>query len=190
MAAGGEGVSLFTDLGFDKGLIANEGAYSNHASDRGGETMWGITVATARRYGYRGPMRDMPRAEAVRIYDERYFTGPGFDQVARLSPEIAWELTDTGVNMGPAWPSVWLQRMLNAFNRRQRDYANLKVDGDVGPATIRALAAYLKHRGKLGEMVMIAALNSHQGVRYAEITPEDDQNEDFIFGWFAHRVAA
>ena len=29
-------------------LLGHEGSYSNHPSDPGGETMWGITIAVAR----------------------------------------------------------------------------------------------------------------------------------------------
>ena len=41
--------------------IGREGGYSNHPADRGGETIWGITAAVARRNGYAGAMRSMPR---------------------------------------------------------------------------------------------------------------------------------
>lgn len=42
---------------------------------RGGETNYGITVATARAYGYTGPMRDLPYSTAqnirLRVYSGR-----------------------------------------------------------------------------------------------------------------------
>ncbi|MFN3513440.1 MAG: glycoside hydrolase family 108 protein [Phenylobacterium sp.] len=172
-------------------LVGREGKYSNHPSDRGGETMWGITVATARRYGYAGSMRDMPRAEAVRIYRERYWKEPGFEAVAYLSLPIAEELLDTGVNLGVAWPGIYLQTALNRFNRRGRDYPNIKIDGDVGPITLRTLSTYLKiRRDQDGESVMLKALNIQQGARYFDITPEDAANEDFFFGWIRHRIGA
>lgn len=172
-------------------LVGREGAYSNHPSDRGGETMWGITILTARRYGYSGPMRLMPRAEAERIYRQRYWRATGFENVAFLSLAIAEELLDTGVNMGVAWPGIYLQTALNRLNRRQNDYPNLKIDGDVGPTSLRALTAYLKIRkGQDGEAVMLKALDVQQGGRYFDITPEDDQNEDFFFGWLRTRIGA
>ena len=172
-------------------LIGREGAYANHPSDRGGETMWGMTIATARRYGYRGPMRDMPRKEAFRIATERFLIEPHIIDVIPHSLPIAEELFDTGVNMGVSWPGIFLQRSLNALNRRGRDYANVRIDGDIGPATLRALAAYLKfRRGQDGEAVLLRALNILQGDRYFDITPEDDQNEDFFFGWLRNRIGA
>ena len=172
-------------------LIGREGAYSNHPSDRGGETMWGMTIAVARRYGYRGPMRDMPRREAFRIASERYLIEPHIIDVIPHSVAIAEELFDTGVNMGVSWPGIFLQTALNRMNRRGRDFANVKIDGDIGSETLRALAAFLRvRRAQDGEAVMLKALNILQGARYFDITPEDDQNEDFFFGWLRNRIGA
>jgi lysozyme family protein len=93
--------------------------------------------------------------------------------------------------MGVAWPGIFLQTALNRLNRRGRDFANLKVDGDIGPATLKALQAFLKARaGQGGEAVLLKALDVQQGARYFEITPEDDQNEDFFFGWLRTRIGA
>ena len=69
-------------------LIGREGAYSNHPSDRGGETMWGMTIAVARRYGYRGAMRDMPRREAFRIASERFLIEPHITEALLDRPVV------------------------------------------------------------------------------------------------------
>src|SRR3546814_1500409 len=109
-------------------IIETEGGYSFHPNDKGGATCWGITLAVARANGYAGAMRDMPREVAERIYLARYITEPGFDRVAALSEPIAAELADSGVNMGPTVPIVWLQRWLTALNRQGRDYPDLRPD--------------------------------------------------------------
>lgn len=49
-------------------VLTHEGGFSNHASDPGGATRYGITARTARTHGYRGPMNSLPMSEAVRIY--------------------------------------------------------------------------------------------------------------------------
>lgn len=170
-------------------LRQREGPYCNNKNDAGGETCWGITVAVARANGYNGPMRDMPPEVADAIYLREYFIHPGFSKVFLLSRPIAVELLDTGVNMGAGLPGPWLQRILNVMNRQGADYADVKVDGSIGPATLAALATFLQKRGADGEKVMLRALNCLQGARYIEIAERREASETFIFGWFSARIA-
>ena len=169
-------------------LIERGGGYVNHPADRGGETIWGITAAVARDEGYTGAMRAMPRSEAIRIYRQRYWIKPRFDRVAGLSAPVAEELFDTGVNMGPAIAAQMLQRALNALNRQQTDYADLKVDGQIGPATLGALQAYLRIRGREGEAVLLTALRCLKGERYIDLAERRPANEAFVYGWLRTRV--
>lgn len=169
-------------------LLGKEGNYVNHPSDRGGETIWGITVGTARANGYNGPMRSMPQSTALDIYERRYFIQPGFDAIAKISEPIALELTDTGVNMGPQVAARFLQSALNGFNRQGKDYADITVDGAAGPATRSALRAFKAKRGAEGEKVLLKALNCLQGARYLELGELRPANEDFMYGWFANRI--
>lgn len=164
--------------------IGAEGGYSNHAADLGGTTKWGITERVARRNGYMGDMRSLPRDTAVEIYRQEYFVRPGFAGVFEIMPKVGEELFDTGVNMGQAFPSLWLQQCLNAFNNGGRHYPDIAEDGDIGPGTLRALKAYKDMRGAEGERVLLAALNCLQGARYLEITRKRGANEAFAFGWF------
>lgn len=169
-------------------IVAVEGGYTNHPDDLGGPTIWGITEAVARRAYYVGDLRNMTRDQAKGIYLIEYIERPGFHRVHEVSPVIAAELIDSGVNLGTAWPALWLQRALNAFNAGGKLYPDLKVDGSIGPATIAALRAFMAKRGAQAEIVMLTALNSLQGARYIEVTEARAANESFTFGWFANRV--
>lgn len=169
--------------------IGKEGRYSNHPLDRGGETCWGITKAVARRNGYQGDMRDLPRDKAVAIYREEYAIRPGFAAAAEISPTVGEELFDTGVNMGVSVPARWFQMALNGLNRQGKDYPDIAEDGDVGPATLAAFRAYRRVRGVDADPVMLKALNSLQGARYVELARGRSANEDFLFGWLRTRVA-
>lgn len=164
-------------------MLKNEGGYVNDPNDRGGETNFGVTVAVARANGYQGSMKDMSKDEAIAIYQSQYFFKPKFDLIMKLSPAIAYELFDTGVNMGPSVPSKWLQRILNALNRQGADYADLVVDGNIGPATVTALDAFLDKRGDDGEHRLLTALNACQGYRYLELCEGREANETFFYGW-------
>lgn len=170
-------------------LIEREGGYTNHPSDRGGPTKYGITEAVARAHGYAGAMRNLPRDEAAAIYKRLYWLRPRFDQVAKRSGKIAAELFDTGVNMGPAVAATFLQRALSALNRNRSDYPDLVPDGRIGPATLNALDSFLKIRGRDGgEAVLLRALDALQGERYLRLAERRPANEAFLYGWLANRL--
>jgi lysozyme family protein len=169
-------------------VIAREGGYSNHPSDRGGATRWGVTQAVARAHGYQGDMRDYPRAQAVEVYRSQYWTRPAYDRVAEKAPRIAAELFDTAVNMGPEIATGFLQRALNALNRGGRDYADVALDRRVGPQTLAALAGFLATRGPAGEAVLLKALDALQGERYVSLAESRPANEAFLYGWLAGRI--
>jgi len=169
-------------------VLKREGGYSNHPHDRGGETNWGITIATARKHGYDGPMRTMPLAEAHSIYKRIYWLKPKFDKIAAIAPKIATEMFDTGVNMGPRTATGFVQRALNALNRQERDYKDLNVDKNIGPATLQALSAYVGKRGHKGENILLRAIEALQGERYIRLAEKRTANESFLYGWLEHRI--
>lgn len=169
-------------------LIEREGDYADHPADRGGPTRFGITQAVARANGYDGPMRLLPRKTAASLYRRLYWTHPRFDAVAERAPSIGAELFDTGANMGPKVAAGFLQRALNALNRGARDYADIAVDGRIGPATLAALDGFLRHRGRTGETVLLKAIEALQGERYLRLAESRPANEAFLYGWLANRI--
>lgn len=169
-------------------LIDREGGYVDHPADRGGPTAFGITESVARANGYRGNMRHLPRAEAAGIYRRLYWRKPHFDAVAETAPGIAAELFDTGVNMGSKVAGAFLQRALNALNRGARDYGDIAVDGQIGPATLAALDGFLGHRGQAGEAVLLKAIEALQGERYLRLAEARPANEAFLYGWLTNRI--
>lgn len=166
-------------------IIRVEGGYVNDPKDSGGETNFGITVAVARDHGYNGPMRDMPREVAFDIYSAKYWGTVKGDQLVELSEAVAEEVVDTSVNMGPGRAGKFLQRALNVLNSEAKLYADLTVDGDIGPATLSALAAYLDQRN---ELVLSRALNCLQGSFYIELAERREKDERFVYGWLKNRV--
>ncbi len=169
-------------------VIGREGGYSQRPDDRGGATRWGITEAVARAHGYHGAMRSFPREEAVAIYKRIYWLSPGFDRVGAIAPNIAAELFDTGVNMGPAVAVAFLQRALNALNRGASDYPDIVSGTRIDAATISALGAFLDKRKPNGESVLKKALEALQGERYLDLAERRPANEAFLYGWLANRL--
>ncbi len=111
---------------FDR-LMENEGGYARRAADAdpGGETMFGITIAVARRWGYLGPMQDLPLATAKTIARAYYWTPYRCDQ---LPFNIAFHVFDTAYHGGPA--VQWLQNCVK-----------VEPDGIIGPRTAEAVRA-------------------------------------------------
>ena len=170
------------------GVIAREGDYSNHPADKGGPTRWGVTEQVARAYGYQGSMRAYPREHAAAVYRAIYWVRPGFDAVALVLPDLAEELFDIGVNMGPTVAGKFLQRSLNVLNQGAQHYPDVVADGDCGPLTIAALKAFVKRRGAEGGERLLMAVRSLRGARYIEISEARPANEAFTYGWLGRMV--
>lgn len=170
-------------------VVGLEGKYANLPNDAGGETIYGVTVETARRWGYTGPMKDMPLAVAKDIYTRGWWNMLNLEQVVAIAGfRVALELFECSVNLPQKRAGEFLQRALNSFNLRGAYYPDVTVDGDIGPSTLGALRAYMQSRKLLGELVLLRALNAQQGVYYLERGEVRPKNEDFTFGWFANRV--
>jgi lysozyme family protein len=156
--------------------------YSNDPADRGGATRYGITERVARRWGYKGDMRDLPLELAEKIARLEYWEGPGFHRIAEVSPAIAFELFEENYNMRYGFAGESLQRVLNGLNRDE-DYPDLKVDGKCGSATRDALQRFIAKRGTQGEAVLLGLLNGLQAAEYLRIVESNDSQRKFLYGW-------
>ena len=160
-------------------IIRIEGdEYTNDPADSGGPTKYGITEVTARAWGYKGDMRDLPRQVAFDIYAARYWDSVRADDM----PEgVAAEVVDTGVNAGVHRAGRFLQRSLNVLTPGEA----LLVDGIIGSGTIRRLNEYLAVRD---EVTLVKMLNCLQGSYYVRLAERREKDERFIYGWFRNRV--
>ena len=180
-------------------ILKKEGsAYTNHPSDRGGPTKYGITLATLRdaRRNLNLDADDVAKLtedEARRIYYDNYVVKPGFVSVAAMMPLLGAKMVDAGVNVGTGRASRWLQTALNAFNRSYQsppDYPEVVVDGNIGPATIGALHTFAALRGfARAERVLVRAVNAQQGVHYLSLGAKSPSQEAFMLGWFDSRIS-
>ncbi len=161
--------------------IAVEGGHVNHPSDPGGETNMGITKAVAIEHGYTGPMRTLPRDVAVSIYYQSYLVKPGYVPLIALDPAVTTELFDTTVNMGPARPGRFFQQSLNEICPALK----LKVDGQVGPATV---AGFARCQRILLCRTMIPALDAKQLAEYDRLIRANAKLTVFRRGWVNHRI--
>lgn len=111
-------------------ILAHEGGYSNHPRDKGGETNWGITHATARANGFTGDMRFLSREQAIEIYRKAFWERYHAD---KLPSALAFQYFDACVNHGAAHAAKFLQRACGVV-----------ADGVVGEQTLAAVSRQLE----------------------------------------------
>lgn len=94
-------------------LLAHEGGYSNHPSDPGGPTNFGITISDYRRYvkpnATAADVRAMRLDDAKTIYRTKYWAAMRCDD---LPAGVDYAVFDYGVNSGTRRASKVLQRLV------------------------------------------------------------------------------
>ena len=125
---------------FDKSLaklLVHEGGYSDHKRDPGGRTNLGVTQRVWEDFSGKpaneAVMRGLTVAKVAPLYRARYWNPLCCDQ---LPPALAHCVFDFGVNAGVSRSAKYLQKLVGA-----------SVDGQVGPATLRALQAMVTRDG-------------------------------------------
>jgi lysozyme family protein len=154
-----------------------EGGLSNHASDRGGKTKYGVTQATLDAYNKHtghhpdlglppAKVADLTIERAADVYHVLFWTGM---RVQLLPPVVRGFMFDWGVHAG-----------FFAIRSMQR-HLKLKPDGVVGPRTRAALDDALMVRGERG---IVRALAIRRMKHLCRLVRRDRKQGDFIVGWF------
>jgi lysozyme family protein len=101
-----------------KRVLVHEGGYSNHPSDPGGPTNWGITIHDARAHwkpdATAADVRAMPVAVAKQIYRSKYWDALRGDD---LPAGVDYAVFDYGVNSGIGRAAKVLQRFVGVDAR-------------------------------------------------------------------------
>lgn len=164
--------------------MALEGGHVNHPNDPGGETNRGITKQVARENGYFGPMKALPDEVAISIYYDDYIVAPGFAPLVAYNAPIVAELFDTGVNMGPRWPSLWFQQTINEVCNTR-----LVEDGKVGAMTRKAFTDCQATYGAVKMcLTFLDKLDARQEARYDYLVRVNPRLKVFRKGWQNHRI--
>ena len=94
-------------------LLAHEGGYTNHPSDPGGPTNFGITIYDYRKYvkpsATAADVRAMKLDEAKAIYRAKYWAAQRCDD---LPPGVDYSVFDYGVNSGIGRSGKVLRRVV------------------------------------------------------------------------------
>lgn len=139
-------------------VLRNEGGYSNHEADNGGETKWGVTRSTAVAYGL--DFDRLTLAQARDVYRDQYWM---FDGIR--DRRLAAKCMDVIVNFGKTGGTRVLQRACGAV-----------VDGIYGPDTEARLL-----RASTDEMLQRIA--DAAADRYIDIALNAPTQLVFLRGW-------
>lgn len=186
-------IADFTEENIIRMWCGIEAGYVHHPSDRGKETKYGVTYATAqenraelvKRFGWNGQVRDLTEEMAYWVYKTQWWDRMRCTEIHAIHPFLADRVFDFAINAGRALGVKTLQRILNVCNRQGKDYSDITPDGGVGPATLGALRAYVDKRGKDGIATLIQLQFSLQGNHYVTLAEKDPTQEDFVNGWGA-----
>jgi len=144
-------------------VLGHEGGYVNDPHDAGGETNWGISKKVYKDVD----IKNLTKEKAKAIYKKDYWDG---NKVNKLPPNIRYLYFDMCINMGPRNAGRVLQRAANSKNLAS---AKIKVDGLVGPATIKAVKRVEQGR-----------LRSERVLYYARIVIKKPTQYKYWYGWF------
>lgn len=148
--------------------------YTNHRSDRGGPTKYGITLATWKKVGY-----DKNGDRAITAEDIKLLTEDDYNRVFKLNywdacwgdhiknQSVANLLIDFAYNSGVSRAIRHVQSLVGA-----------KQDGIMGPATLSAINDF-----KQGQWVLFDKLKVDRIAYLHEIAKNDPKQEPNLSGW-------
>lgn len=123
-------------------VLRQEGGYSNHPADKGGPTMYGITIADVRKYykanATAADVRALPLEAAKIIYQKNYWTPVRGDDLPAGLDVCTF---DSAVNSGVGRANLWLGY---AIGSPAKDYPTLaKQAGSVTdiPKSVKSFCA-------------------------------------------------
>ena len=141
-------------------VLEKEGGYVNDPTDLGGETNHGIT----KRFYPDVDIKNLTKEQAKEIYKRDYWDK---NRVDELPEQLRHIFFDMCVNQGRGTAVKVLQRAANAKG------TNLKVDGGLGPSTLKAIQNVEHNRVK-----------SYRVLHYANLVINKPEQEKFWYGWF------
>ena len=141
-------------------VLEKEGGYVNDPTDLGGETNYGIT----KRFYPDIDIKNLTKEQAKEIYKRDYWDK---NRVDELPEQLRHIFFDMCVNQGRGTAVKVLQRAANAKG------ANLKVDGGLGPSTLKSI-----------QNVEYTRVKSYRVLHYANLVINKPEQEKFWYGWF------
>jgi len=169
-------------------VLGFEGGYVNDKDDKGGETNYGITASTLNSAKTKGwipfniTIQNIKLDHAKTIYKKGYWDAVQADSLPHPLDLIIF---DSAVNHGPNAAVKLLQKSLNTL----LPYTELKVDGIIGPLTLRAVRDYegfqdapgSHNKSNIRYLCIDVLINRIE--LYLSIVLNNKSQEKFLKGW-------
>ncbi len=169
-------------------VLGFEGGYVNDPADKGGETNYGITASTLNSAKTKGwipfnvTIQNIKLEHAKIIYRKGYWDAVQADSLPHPLDLIMF---DSAVNHGPNAAVKLLQKSLNTL----LPYTELKVDGIIGPLTLRAVNDYAglqdapgsHNKSNIRYLCIDVLMNRIE--LYLSIVLNNKSQEKFLKGW-------
>ena len=169
-------------------VLGFEGGYVNNPADRGGETNYGITYNTLNDAKNKGwipfnvTIQNIQLEHAKIIYKKGYWDAVQADSLPHPLDLIIF---DSAINHGPVAAVKLLQKSLNTLP----PYPQLKVDGIIGPLTLRAVrdcvglkdAPGSQNKSNIRHLCIDVLMNRIE--LYLSIVLNNKSQEKFLKGW-------
>ncbi len=174
--------------------MEHEGKYNFDGLDKGGETFMGISrVYWPSWPGWQLVDRDwentLERMDCSALldlvesfYKINFWLRIQGDRVAAVSPEVAYELFDTAINLDVPDAVRFPQTALNMQRIATRAFPELTVDGLLGPKTLMAIERYLATQPgdpESNEKILLNCMNGEQYISY-----KSNPLHAYFRGWF------
>ena len=152
-----------------KKVIEREGGskYTNDPIDPGGETKYGVSKKAYPDLD----IKNLTIGGAIAIYKDDYWIPA---KVERLPDRLQGQYFDMVVNQGMTKAVRILQRACNGKNKQ-----DIKVDGRIGPNTIKATAQVEPDR-----------LRAYRIMEYARLALTRPKLEKYYYGWVKRAMHA
>lgn len=154
-----------------------EGGGRTHkvAGDPGGTTKWGI----AQRYHPDIDVTELTEIQARDIARKEYWDTCRCDDLPFPMDILVW---DAAFNMGVARAGKFLQKSYNSIHRTVPKY-QLKVDGIIGPETIKAI-----YNRPEWDNSIIREFQLHRINFYRQRTNDNTSQTKFLRGWLNRSI--
>ena len=149
-------------------ILSVEGGYSNDKADKGGKTKYGIIEVEARKYGYKGDMKDLSKDVAEDIYKNKYYLSNNLDKIK--DKRVALSIADWTINSG-SWGLKKAQQTVNILKGEI-----LVVDGVLGEKSIQAI-------NSINPELFLTQYHELQRKFYKAIVDNNPSQSVFLKGW-------